>query len=63
MVDAAGRALLHLDRCAELAEPEGPVRPGGRVQNGQYMGGRPGFRVGGPFRPDDGTGLRARACQ
>ena len=63
MVDAARRALFHLDRRAELAEPEGPVRPGGRVLDGQYMGGRPGFRVGGPFRPDDGTGIRARACQ
>ena len=63
MVDAAGRAFLHLDGGAELAEPEGPVRPGGRIQDFQPVDGRPGFGIGGPFGPADRTGLRARACQ
>ena len=63
MVDAAGRAFFHLDGGAELAEPEGPVRPGGRIQDFQLVDGRPGFGIGGPFGPADRAGLRARACQ
>ena len=53
------RPFLHLDRRTELGEPEGPVRPCGRILEGHRMDGLPGLRVGGTFGPDDPAGLRA----
>ncbi len=57
--DLGLRPILHLDGGAELGEPEGPVRPGGRVLDGHRVDGLPGLRVGGTFGPDDPAGLRA----
>ena len=51
--------FLHRDGRAELGEPEGPVRAGGRILDGHRMEGLPGFRVGGTFGPDDPAGFRA----
>ena len=53
------RPFLHLDGRAELGEPEGPVRAGGRVLDGHRVEGLSGFRIGGTFGPDDPAGLRA----
>ena len=55
--DGGGSPLFHPERCAELTEPQRPVRSGGRVLDLQLMDGGPGLRIHGSLRPDDGTGF------
>ena len=49
-----------VDRSAELAEPEGPVRTLGGILDFQGVDGLAGFGICGSFGPNYVTGLRAR---
>ena len=60
VLDAARRALLHGDGGAELAEPDGPVRTGGRVLDFEGVGGPSGSGIRDAFRPDNAARLGAR---